>query len=167
MTRIRLALPRFACAAATLAATLGGTARAQLPPDSALGRFDSALTRLFTPPDVPPGTYRVLTTSLPIEQVRARFKRDVPMPPGVTAAAWQIENGDPGGAFGNSGPYNRAMVAQLYVGRRLSVARGSVLEDGRVIASVTLISPYPDATLTRLERGTMIVVFRTDRLFAR
>jgi hypothetical protein len=59
------------------------------------------------------------------------------------------------------------MVAQLYVGRRLSVARGSVLEDGRVIASVTLISPYPDATLTRLERGTMIVVFRTDRLFAR
>jgi hypothetical protein len=27
---------------------------------------------------------------------------------------------------------------------------------------VTLVSPYPDASLTRLERGTMVIVVRID-----
>jgi hypothetical protein len=29
---------------------------------------------------------------------------------------------------------------------------------GKVVAAVTLISPYPDATLSRLEKGTLVIV---------
>ena len=38
------------------------------------------------------------------------------------------------------------------------VARGSLVRDSRRLA-YTLISPYPDATLTRLEPGTLVIVF--------
>ena len=33
---------------------------------------------------------------------------------------------------------------------------------GRTVAAVTLISPYPDSTLTRLETGTLIIYLKTS-----
>ena len=40
------------------------------------------------------------------------------------------------------------------------VARGARMENGRVVESWTLISPYPDPALRRLETGTLLVVLR-------
>ena len=39
----------------------------------------------------------------------------------------------------------------------MSVVRGPVEHGGKVVAAVTLISPYPDATLSRLEKGTLVI----------
>jgi hypothetical protein len=35
-----------------------------------------------------------------------------------------------------------------------------VEQGGKVVAAVTLFSPYPDATLSRLETGTMVIMLR-------
>jgi hypothetical protein len=61
-------------------------------------------------------------------------------------------------AFGSGGLYDRAALARLYGSRRPSVARGWIDEAGR-FESLTLISPHPDAGLTRLEPGTLIIRF--------
>ena len=59
-------------------------------------------------------------------------------------------------AFGSAGSYDRFAVTQLYGGTRASVAHGW-REDAGVFESVTLISPYPDASLSRLMPGTMVI----------
>lgn len=63
---------------------------------------------------------------------------------------------DPLDAFGAAGSYNRAALARLYAGKRVRVARGW-MEYADRFESITLLSPYPDATLTRLLPGTMII----------
>ena len=60
-------------------------------------------------------------------------------------------------AFGLSGSYNRWKVAGLYRSRRASVSRGPRMHAGQM-ESWTLIAPYPDPTLQRLEPGTLIIV---------
>src|SRR5919198_161536 len=50
----------------------------------------------------------------------------------------------------------RAALSRLYGGRRPRVARGW-RRRGDVFESVTLISPYPDASLSRLNPGTMVI----------
>ena len=62
-------------------------------------------------------------------------------------------------AFGQSGSYDRWKVAGLYRRRRAHVARGPRLDQGQT-ESWTLISPYPDASLQRLEPGTLLIVLR-------
>ena len=52
--------------------------------------------------------------------------------------------------------YSRAALARLYTGQRVRVVRGWI-DRGDRFESVTLLSPYPDATLTRLVSGTMII----------
>jgi hypothetical protein len=59
-------------------------------------------------------------------------------------------------AFGSAGSYDRFAVARLYGGTRANVAHGWREDDGR-FESVTLISPYPDASLSRLLPGTMVI----------
>ena len=56
-------------------------------------------------------------------------------------------------------PYDRALVRRLYAGQAVSVARGAIRRGGRVVESITMLSPYPDRTLSVLQPGTMIVVF--------
>jgi hypothetical protein len=51
-------------------------------------------------------------------------------------------------------------VARLYGAERARVSRGARTENGRAVESWTLISPYPDPTLQKLERGTLLVVLR-------
>jgi hypothetical protein len=41
------------------------------------------------------------------------------------------------------------------------VARGPRLQNGRVIETWILVSPYPDSRLERLEPGTLLIVLRT------
>ena len=59
-------------------------------------------------------------------------------------------------AFGAAGPYDRAALSRLYGGRRVIVARGWT-EHGNRFESITLISPHPDATLTGLMPGTLVI----------
>lgn len=124
-------------------------------------RFDAALTRLFTPRDVPPGTYRVFVTRTMIAPVAAAFAGRSPAQ--HVPGAWTVQEMDPLGAFGEAGPYDRAKVARLYVGLRARVAHGPIVEGGRTVAAITLISPYPDPTLSRLDPGTLIVQFAVVR----
>jgi hypothetical protein len=120
--------------------------------------LDTALTRLFTPRTVPKDTYRVYVTDAGVDKVAAAF-RAVAFSSQVQGA-WVAQEMDPLSAFGEAGIYDRAKVARLYLGIRARVARGPIIEQGRTVASVTLVSPYPDAGLTKLQRGTLIIEFR-------
>ena len=76
-------------------------------------------------------------------------------PPG----AWEPQALTPFDAFGRTGGYNRWQLAGLYGSRRARVARGPRVSDGHSEAW-TLVTPYPDPALRRLESGTLIVVVR-------
>jgi hypothetical protein len=103
---------------------------------------DPAFARLFTPAQPRVGRYEVC-----------------PIPQPLTTLAepgWRIEAATPLDAFGAAGSYNRAALSRLYGGRRVDVAHGW-RRAGREFESLTLISPYPDPALSRLEPGTLII----------
>jgi hypothetical protein len=114
----------------------------------ALLSCDPRLTALFTPEHPRVGRYQVCTTSDALEAVVAASPKGLHY--GAPVALEPLD------AFGTAGPYDRAAVAQLYRGTRARVARGWTEQNG-VLESRTLISPYPDATLTHLSPGTMII----------
>jgi hypothetical protein len=110
---------------------------------------DPALATLFTPARPGVGRYEVCTTTDPLEGVEAAIAaRSMHYGP-----IEQIEALD---AFGSAGSYSRAALARLYGGKRVRVARGWS-QDGDRFESITLLSPYPDAALTQLLPGTMII----------
>jgi hypothetical protein len=121
-----------------------------------------ALARLFTPLQAPIWTYAVRVVADGIDAALARVKNALAPdasagnPPG----SWQVQQSDPLEAFGTVGTYDRSKVARLYTGRRVSIVRGPVARGGKIVAAVTLISPYPDATLSRLEKGTLVILVR-------
>jgi hypothetical protein len=55
--------------------------------------------------------------------------------------------------------YDRFALAELFGGRRVTLARGS-LSVGGYRTAYTLISPYPDATFSRIVDGTMVIQVR-------
>ncbi len=134
-------------------------ARAPAPPFAC--RFDAALTRLFTPLDVPRDTYRVYVTDAPITHVATAFRDAAPA--SHAEGAWDIQQMDPLDAYGASGAYDRARVACVYLGVRARVARGPIVIDDKTVRSMTLVSPYPDPTLSRLNPGTLIIEFQIPR----
>ena|SRR5437899_77436 len=109
---------------------------------------DPALTALFTPARPSIGRYQICTTAEPVDVVAAQ-NADAPH-------YGPSEMLDPLDAFGTAGPYDRAALTRLYGGKRVRVARGWIDSADRFEA-ITLLSPYPDATLTRLLPGTMII----------
>ncbi len=127
------------------------------------GAAAPALARLFTPPHVPEGTYQVAVLDEGIVAALRRVREA--LPPGVRTGnppgAWRAESLDPLDAFGRAGTYDRAKLAQLYWGRHVTVVRGPIERDGRVVGALTLVSPHPDPTLTRLEPGTLAILLRT------
>jgi len=114
---------------------------------------DPLLAALFTPPRPPLGRYEVCTTSEPLEAAGAED---------AAGQTVRIEALEPLDAFGAAGPYNRGALVRLYGGTRVRVARRWQQHDGQFI-SETLLSPYPVATLTRLNPGTMVIRFIVDR----
>jgi hypothetical protein len=74
--------------------------------------------------------------------------------------AWQARPALPWDAFGQAGGYDRSAMARVYGARQPRVARGARMEAGRVVESWTLVEPYPDPTLRRLETGTILIVLR-------
>ena len=79
---------------------------------------------------------------------------------GFTYAA--VEHLEALDAFGTAGAYDRSHLAQLYGGRRVQVLRGWRSNEGR-FESVTRLAPYPDATLSRVNAGTMIIKWTAER----
>jgi len=115
---------------------------------AALVACDPALTALFTPPHPRVGGYQICTTTEPLDSLTAEA------PGGPRYGPPEML--EPLAAFGAAGPYDRAALARLYGGKRVRVVRGWIERRAR-FESITLLSPYPDATLTRLLPGTMII----------
>jgi hypothetical protein len=110
---------------------------------------DPALVGLFTPPRPVIGRYAVCTSSRALEALLADGGGD-----GIHFG--EVEAQDALDAFGSGGTYNRFALTRLYGGVRVRVARGW-RESADRFESVTLLSPYPDAALTRLNEGTMTI----------
>ena len=113
---------------------------------------------LFTPRGVPPGTYQTYVSGEPLEAVLAQVRQDASAPSGTSS--FEPRSVIASEAFGQSGGYNRWKLALLYGARRTRVARGPRVVDGQVVEAWTLISPYPDAELQRLNPGTLLIVLR-------
>ena len=112
----------------------------------------SDLAALFTPPTPVVGRYEACVAAERIEKVVESGAGDAAVHYGAIAETdWQA-------AFGTAGRYDRARVARLYGGTAVRVARGW-RKTGDRFESITLISPYPDATLTHLNPGTLIIRF--------
>lgn len=124
---------------------------------AALVSCDSALAALFTPPHPALGAYQVCTADASLERVVAE---DTAARAGRHVGA--VELLEPLSAFGAAGPYNRAALARLYGGSRVRVVHMWTNSPERFEAT-TLISPYPDASFTRLVAGTMIVTWTLNR----
>ena len=108
-------------------------------------------------PQTQRAAYRAYVSPLGVEATLKQLTADpaILRPPG----AWTPQAMIPYDAFGLSGSYNRWKVAGLYRSRRAQVARGPRVDQGQM-ESWTLISPYPDEALQRLESGTLIIVLR-------
>jgi hypothetical protein len=102
---------------------------------------DPALAALFTPLRSQLGRYEVCTSERPL--------------------SGDAETLEPLDAFGTSGSYDRAKLARLYGGLRVRVTRSQTIADGQFVA-ITKVSPYPDASLTRLDPGTMEIRWILD-----
>ena len=112
--------------------------------------------RLLTPGGTHPAAYETYTSPLPLEAALAALAAEPALlrPPG----AWQPQEMIALDAFGRQGSYNRWALARLYGARRVRVARGPHGDGSRVAEMWTLISPYPDAALSRIETGTLLIV---------
>jgi hypothetical protein len=106
--------------------------------------------------------YRMAVSPLGLDAVLASYADDQSLV--RTPGAWQARPELPQDAFGTGGEYNLWTLARLYGATQPRVARGPRLEDGRVTESWILVSPYPDASLTRLERGTLRIVVKLPPL---
>jgi len=111
-------------------------------PRLAGAQCDPAYAGLFTPPQPRLGRYETCVVDAPLER--------------VAPEGWAAEPVDPVDAFGAAGLYDRSRLERLYAGRRPMVARGWVESHGR-FESWTLVSPYPDPTLTTLRPGTLAI----------
>jgi hypothetical protein len=81
----------------------------------------------------------------------------------VAPAGWPVLALDAVDVFGAAGSYNRAALTRLYRGERAAVVRGWT-ESPERFESLTFVSPHPNAALTALEPGTMVIRWICDRL---
>ena len=108
---------------------------------------DPALAARFTPRRPLLGRYELCTNSRPLAD--------------VAPAGWAVVALDPLDAFGAAGSYDRTVLAHLYGGARANVARGWT-ETADRFESLTFISPHPNAALTALEPGTLVIRWICD-----
>ena len=126
---------------------------------AAIGPADDVLRRLFTPSTFPAGTYAVHRSDEPIGTLAARLKAIDPAP---AEGAWLVERAGVFDAFGAEGPYDKPRLALLFGGASPSVARGTLVTPAGRLA-VTLIAPYPDATLASLRPGTLVILTKLPK----
>ena len=149
---------RTAATLLAVARLLSGPADAQSPEPPAAGwRASPAHVALFTPPRHG-DAYQAFVSSEPFDQALAGLLAAAPAVRGP--GLWEPQRVAATDAFGAGAPYNRWQLVRLYGARGPRVARGPVGGDGRPPEMWTLVSPYPDATLNRLEPGTLLLVLR-------
>jgi hypothetical protein len=112
--------------------------------------------RLLAPAHAHTFAYHAYVSPLDLPTVLRQLEANPALlrPPG----AWIPSALLPSDAFGQSGSYDRWKMARLYGARRAMVARGPRAEGERPTEAWTLISPYPDRNLERLEPGTLLIV---------
>jgi hypothetical protein len=118
-----------------------------------LASCDPTLTALFTPAQPGLGRYEVCTTADAIETIVASGPAD-------SIHFGDLEALESLDAFGKAGPYDRSRLARLYGGTRVKVVHGWA-STAAGFTSITLLSPYPDPSLTRLLPGTMSIRWLT------
>jgi hypothetical protein len=102
--------------------------------------------------------YRFYVSPLDIESALRQLDADTSLV--RPAGAWQPHPALPADVFGQAGRYDRSSMARLFGAQQPMVARGARMADGHVVESWTLVGPYPDPSLKRLEAGTLLVVLR-------
>ena len=129
---------------------------AQVPAVGRNWREAPQYVELFAPREQR-AAYRAYISPMSLDATLTELLEDpgVLQPPG----AWTPQAMIPYDAFGLSGSYNRWKVAGLYRSRRAQVVHGPRVDQGQV-ESWTLVAPYPDPALQRLEPGTLILVLR-------
>lgn len=143
-----------------LAAVILTLALGRAVPNADVWRAAPEYARLFAPAGPRGASYRTYVTNRPLSDV-LRELGDTPAllrSPG----AWQPRPAAPLDAFGITGRYDHWRLLLLYGASRPMVARGAATgpEGGE---SWTLISPYPDPALARLEPGTLLIVLSLAR----
>ena len=128
------------------------------PPPGSSWREAPEYLALFAPAGRHAGAYRTYVSTLDLESALKALTADAATI--ASPGAWVARPQLPFDAFGQTGPYNRSSLARLYGSGRPRVARGPRSEGGRVTESWTLVSPYPDAALQRLEPGTLLIVLK-------
>ena len=113
---------------------------------------------LLSPAGIRGDAYRAYVSLLDLETTLRQLDGDATLV--RSPGAWQPRPVVPLDAFGQAGRYDRSAMTRVYGAQQPRVARGARAENGRVIESWTLISPYPDPTLRRLEAGTLLLVLR-------
>jgi hypothetical protein len=136
----------FRAAILVLAATEAAAAGVQNP-SRPLDVCNATLTAIFTPRHPRLGRFEVCTDPRPLGE--------------VVPAGWTVEMLDALDVFGAARSYDRAGLARLYGGVRARVARGWTRMADR-FESQTFISPYPNAAMTSLESGTMVIRWTCD-----
>jgi hypothetical protein len=114
--------------------------------------------RLLAPAGIRGNAYHAYVSPLDLETTLEGLAGDVALVRGP--GAWEPRPVLPLDAFGQAGRYDRSAMTRVYGAHQPRVARGARMESGRVTESWTLISPYPDPTLRRLEAGTLLLVLR-------
>ena len=139
------------CAAAValilLCALCAGALTAEADGPTQTPACDPRFTALFTPRHPRLGRYETCADSRPLAQ--------------IAPADWPVQALDPADAFGAAGTADRSTLVRLYAGARPGVARGWTETPDR-FESQTWISPYPNAALTRLEAGTLVIRWICD-----
>jgi len=135
----------FGAAALAIAAWIGPVRGGETP--SRPPSCDTTLTALFAPRGPRLGRFEVCTDPRPLAE--------------VVPAGWTVETLGALDAFGATRSYDRAALAHLYGGVRARVAHGWTRMPDR-FESLTLISPYPNAAMTSLESGTLLIRWTCD-----
>jgi hypothetical protein len=152
LTRIVAVFALLCCVAATPPTAKAG----QAPPPPGAWREARGHLRLFAPEGPRAAAYRIYVSTLDVPAILTRLATDPSLlhPPGAWSPAALL----PLDAFGQTGGYDRSRLARLYGSTRPIVVRGPRGTAGRPTEAWTLISPYPDRDLERLEPGTMLIV---------
>jgi len=160
---------------AVLLCLAGRVVAAQAPPGD--WREAREYLPLFAPAGARARAYHIYVTPLDLQAVLKQVGAD-PLtlhPPGSWLPVAQL----PSDAFGQTGGYDRSMLARLYGSARATVSRGprgpagpstglgagpsTGLGAGRPSEIWTLISPYPSGDMRRLEPGTLLIVMNLER----
>lgn len=160
MTRIAGVVALLCWAAATPEPVRAG----QAPPPTGAWNETPRYLRLFAPANPRAAAYRIYVSPLDVDAILKRLATDPSLlrPPGAWSPAALL----PLDAFGQTGAFDRSKLARLYGSKRALVVHGPRGTGGRPTEAWTLISPYPDSDMERLEPGTMLIVLDLVRVGA-